>query len=78
MSRREPVAQDPRLGPIFDAAPVRVLDREEVGPGVVREIALRDILPVAGRIDEPIGLVVEHTQEANRDAREPAREAKWQ
>ena len=55
---------DPRFSPNLDAAPVRIVDQEDVGLGVVREIALRDELPVAGIIDEADGLLVEYTQEA--------------
>src|SRR5262249_15510491 len=56
---------DTRFSPNFGAAPVRIVDQEEVGLGIVGKIALRDILPVARIIDEADGLVVEHTQEAS-------------
>src|SRR5262249_31751587 len=54
---------DPRLAPDLYAGTLRVVDQEQVGFGIVGEIALRNVLPVAGEIDEGDRLVVEHTQE---------------
>src|SRR5262245_41297694 len=59
---------DTRLAPNLDPLPFRIIDQEQMGPRVVCEIALRDVLAVAGKVDEADGLVVEHAQEAWRPA----------
>src|SRR5260370_29844199 len=55
---------DARLAPDLDALPVRIIDQEQVRSGIVREIAKRDILPIASEIDKADGPVVKHPQKA--------------
>ena len=72
--RHQPVHQlgivldDARFAPDLDALPVRIVDQEQMRLGIVGQIALGDVLPVAGKIGEGDGLVVEHAQEAGRAA----------
>jgi hypothetical protein len=45
-----------------------IVDEKQLGLRIIRQIALRDVLPVASKIDEADGLVVEDAQEAGRPA----------
>src|SRR5262249_7768322 len=59
---------DPRFAPNLDATPMRIVDQEKVGFGIVRKIALRDKLPVTRKVDKADGLVIEDMQETGRPA----------
>ena len=57
-----------RLAPDLDPLLFRVVDQEQMGLWIVGEIALRDVLPVAGKVRKADSLVVEHPQKAERAA----------
>ncbi len=60
---------DVGLAPNFYAPPPpRVIDQKEVGLGVVREIAERDVLPVAGEIGKADGVVSERLEKVGGTA----------
>ena len=59
---------DPRLATDLDAPAMRVVDHEEMSLGIVGEIALGNVLLVAGEFCEADELVVEHPQRAARAA----------
>ncbi len=57
-----------RLAPDLHAAAMRIVDQKQMRLGIFREIAERDVLPVAGEIGERHRALVEHVQEARRPA----------
>ena len=59
---------DARIAPNLDAALVSIIDQKEVCFGVIREITLRDVLPVPGIIDKANGPFVEYPKETRRSA----------
>ena len=66
--QRGVVLDDARLAPELDALPIGVVDQEQMGLRILGEVALRDELPVAAKVREGDGLLVEHPQEARRAA----------
>ena len=54
--------------PQLDPAPGRIVDQEQVRLRVLGEVAGSDELPIAAKIGEGDGLVVEHPQEPRRSA----------
>ena len=66
--QRGVVLDDARLAPQLDALPRGVVDQEQMGLRILGEIALRDELPIAAKVREGDGLLVEHPQEAGRAA----------
>ena len=61
-------SRDRRDSPNLYATSVCIIDQKQVGLGIVGEVALRDILPIAGKIDKADRPIVEHPQEAGRPA----------
>ncbi len=59
---------DARLAPDLDAPALRIVDQEEIRLGTVAEVALGDVLAVAGEIREGDRPIVEHPQKAGRAA----------
>src|SRR6201995_3007517 len=68
LQQRRIVVDDPRLAPHLDATAMRVIHDEDVRLGILREIALRQILPVAAIIGESDRAFVQHLDEALRSA----------
>src|SRR5262249_28979422 len=62
------VLDDVRLAPDLHALPGAVVDQEEKPLGVLAEIALGDVLPVAGEIGKADRPVVEHLEKSRGSA----------
>ena len=68
LRQRRVVIDDARLAPDLDAAAVRIVHHEDMRLRVLREIALRDVLPVAAVVGERDRVLVEDFDKALRPA----------
>ena len=62
--QRSVVLDDARFPPELDALAIGVVDQEQMGFRILGEVALSDELPIAAKVGEGDGLLVEHAQEA--------------
>ena len=49
------------VAPNLDALPLRVVDQKQMRLRIVFEVTLRDVLPIASKIDEGNVAVIEHS-----------------
>src|SRR6266446_8942143 len=56
------------FAPNLNASPMHIVDKKKMGLGIIRKIALRDVLSVTGKIDKSDRLLVEYPQESRGSA----------